>query len=481
MPNYDRFWELHITGTNGYYDFAPSINDQRTYQTAQHAAQLPASCMLVTPTNLVAPGIITGLPSPPQGLPNQGYVASALTIQDMATPVVSHQFQELVAWINDAGHLGKMRVNAHGDGMGQIGMSDGVAPLPVHYRDAASLVAWMVANGLAPAGGPTVRSLAGSKQSRGLVTLNLAVCMGGRYDVTPASLNLWQTNSSPALNSAADRIARAFGQNRLSGIEITASNEITMDGASGVAGQWGRTFGLGANQTPSMRPSVGLSRPFDIQRNPQGVRIMVPDGWTVTANFIGVGGSIEPPAGFNTWTMNGATPSAGCTITNAQGDAVDVPPGWIADRTNHKIVPPLGFRCKSNGNGRGGYLESIADNAVHRHGSTHGAFGYQDPRDFLRARRFRNHAESALRRGQGLSRWKVARPYEPCPRGVKMRGALAVMRWRVLDKGIGARRGWSRTLERSREASADRARCSGANPIRVASDVSLAAGSSRSF
>lgn len=362
MANYDRFWELHVTGVNGFYDFAPSIADQERYQLATHGATLTGSQILVNPTQSPGPCVINSLPVPPMGLPAQGYVSSCIGIQDLASGARSANDQVLTTWINDGAHIGKLRVNAHGNGMGQIGMADGTGPLhPVHYRDADAIVIWLLANGLAAVGGPKVSSLAGNKNSRGLVTLNLAVCMGARYDTQPATLNWSRTNSSPANDSAAHRIVTALTGAGLKGIEVTASNEITMDGASGVSGQWGRTFGLGGGQAPCMYLHGGDLIAWDIQKAGQGVQIIVPDGWTVSANLITPGGTISPPAGFNQWNRQGATPSAGWHILNNQGDRIEVPAGWLVDGGQHTILPPLGFKLTSNGKGRGGVISSIPD------------------------------------------------------------------------------------------------------------------------
>jgi hypothetical protein len=362
MADYDRYWELHITGTNGFYDFAPSIRDQQRYQMATHGTKLTGKRLLLNPKDHVRPGIVQRKPIGDKGLPAQGYVASCLTVIDMASGIKDPDDRAIIAWVNDPGHIGKVRVNAHGNGMGQIGMADGAPPdFRVFYRNANEIVSWMVANGLAPVGSPSQKSLAGSKNSRGLITFNLAVCMGARHDKEPATLNYWQTNSTPAPGSAARLIAEALGKAGLKGIEVTASNEITMDGASGVAGQWGRTFGLGGGQAPFTLLRSGDIVAWNIVKTGQGVEIAVPDGWTVSSNLFSVGGTISPPAGYTQWTAVGGTPSAGWQIRNSGGDQIEIPAGWLVDRTAGKIQAPLGFKCVSKGGSRGGTLASIPD------------------------------------------------------------------------------------------------------------------------
>jgi hypothetical protein len=362
MASYDRYWELHLTGTNGFYDFAPSIRDQQRYQMNTHGATLPSKRLLVNPKDHNAPGIIHSKPIGIKGLPDQGYVASCLAVSDMASAVQDTDTQAIVAWINDPGHIGKMRVNAHGNGMGQIGMADGPPPnFQVFYRNATEIVAWMVANGLAPVDSPRVKSLAGDKNSRGLITFNLAVCMGARYGTDPATLNFWKTNSSPAPGSAARLISQALGRAGLKGVEVTASNEITMDGASGVAGQWGRTFGLGGGQAPFTLKANQDIVAWNIVKTGQTVQIDVPDGWTVSPNTFSPGGTISPPAGFNQWTAVGATPSAGWKIRNVGGDQIEIPAGWLVDQAAGKIAAPLGFKLTSKGSAKGGVLASLPD------------------------------------------------------------------------------------------------------------------------
>ena len=35
MANYDRYWDLHITGITGWYYFAPQIDEQMFYQVSR--------------------------------------------------------------------------------------------------------------------------------------------------------------------------------------------------------------------------------------------------------------------------------------------------------------------------------------------------------------------------------------------------------------------------------------------------------------
>jgi hypothetical protein len=361
MASYDRVWELHLTGRNGFYDFTASIKDQRDYQLTRHPGDLLESLLLVDPTTLKKPGIIGELPIPSMGLPKKGYVATCLPVSEMLLGSAP-QHRDMVAWINDPGHVGKLRVNSHGDGMGRIGMADGTGQdFPVHYVDADKLVEWLVASRLVRVDTLRVGSVAGKKNANGLITINLACCMGARHGTTPATMDWFAANSTPAVGSAAHKVAVALGKAGLTGVEVTASNEITMDGASAVLGQWGRVFGLGGNQTPVQYASnKDVVAVWDIKKVGTGVEIIVPDSWTINTGIMSAA-SISPPVQFVAWQAIGTTPSAGFKILSNDGGWVEVPAGWIVDQPAKKILPPLGFDAKSNGSGKGGVLKSVKD------------------------------------------------------------------------------------------------------------------------
>ena len=364
MADYDRFWELHITGTNGHYDFAPSIRDQVNHHLEAHDDKLTAKRLLVTPKDHRGPGIISRVANGDKGLPPTGYVATCISVIDMATPTNTVDDRALVAWINDPAHVGKLRINAHGNGMGQVGMADGMgSDYKVFYQNADAVVTWLVANGLAAVTTARADSLAGKKNTNGLITVNLAVCMGARSGTTPAELNWGATNTKPADGSAADKVARALAKAGLKGVEVTASNEITMDGANGKSGQWGRTFGLGGGQAPFVFRKSGRVDAWDISPTDDmsGAVITVPDGWHVSPNILSWGATISPPADFDEYIAQGATPSAGWHIKNKQGDRIEIPGGWLVDQPKKIIQAPLGFVAKSNGKFRGGTLSSIPD------------------------------------------------------------------------------------------------------------------------
>ncbi len=82
-------------------------------------------------------------------------------------------------------------------------------------REAGRLQPNKVGAAIDLASAPGRRLAAGTVPRRMVLRIDLAVCMGRRYDVTPATLNPEGTNSLPALNSAADRIAKAFAENGL--------------------------------------------------------------------------------------------------------------------------------------------------------------------------------------------------------------------------------------------------------------------------
>ncbi len=343
MANYDRFWELHLTGNNGFYDFTASIKDQRNYQLATHPGDLPESLLLVDPTTLSKPGVIVAKPIPSTGLPNKGYVATCLSVSDMQLGSAP-EHRAMVAWINDPGHVGKLRVNSHGDGMGRIGMADGTGQnFPVHYVDADKLVEWLVASRLVPVETLRVGSVAGKKNANGLITINLACCMGARHGTTPATMDWFAANSTPAVGSAAHKAAVALGKAGLTGVEVTASNEITMDGASAVLGQWGRVFGVGGNQTPvQYAPNKDVIAIWDIKKVGTGVEIIVPDGWTINTGLVSTT-LISPPGQFVTWQAVGTTPSAGFkNFSVTMGDGSKCRPVGLSIREARKFSRRLG-------------------------------------------------------------------------------------------------------------------------------------------
>src|SRR5689334_18501574 len=131
MAVYDRFWDIHLTASTQWYDFAANIPTARDYQRGQHAElRGNLATMLVTPSPSVGlAGPVLPIPLGNTVLPATGYVASAVTIPQIqavagANPAADLNVKPIVAWVSDPKHTGKIRFQAHGvtTGGGRIGM-----------------------------------------------------------------------------------------------------------------------------------------------------------------------------------------------------------------------------------------------------------------------------------------------------------------------------------------------------------------------
>jgi hypothetical protein len=281
MAEYDRFWELHVVAPNGWYDFASGIAGQHNHQCEQHAAKLEGSMMLVTPLDAKGAAAVTPLALGGRTPPASGYVASAASAADIAAAAVAADVQALVRWVNDAGHAGKLRINAHGDGMGRLGMAHGDAhDAAMTWMTGDAVAAWLAANGLTAAASEWVSSTAGKKKRNGLVTITMAVCMGARHGAAAAQMNFGGANSSAAPNSVVARVVGELRRRKLTGIEVTGSNELTIIHSQ--SGKFYRSVGM---------PPLGGG--WDT--SPDRMSIKVPAGWTVKPNWTRPGGEIEVP------------------------------------------------------------------------------------------------------------------------------------------------------------------------------------------
>lgn len=371
MPAYTRYWDLHLTGQGGYYEFTSLIQEQLEYQmTAPGDAGKPTrftrSVNLVIPPNLDTPGVIQNAALGAVTIPNECFVVSMLDLNKLAnTPTYTDpDLRKLVTWINDPAGVGKLRINCHGDGMGQLGMGDKPNVLSTLFGRpkmtwvaAGHLIDLLVANGLVATGGPTSPSLAGPKLDNGLITINLAICMGGRFGATPATADPAAPNSRPAPRSAVSQILTRLRNSHIHGIEVTGSNEITMMSNPGHNGQLGRTLGVGMNQLPGgwdldPGPAITVPAPFNV--NPAGT-IDIPVGWTVDAGPSNP--SRQPSRG---WIL---APGPGQPPLNSfifPGGKCEVFAGWIVDATARLIHPPRGWVTTSAGPNAGGQLKPDA-------------------------------------------------------------------------------------------------------------------------
>jgi hypothetical protein len=337
MASYDRYWDLHVTGKSGYYDFADSIQEQGNYQTQRHSEQLP--------TFRMAGG---------GSLPEQGCVASIVRVDELETLKSSEQFAQLTAWVSSARDGGKLRVNAHCDGNGRLGMTESAdRTRPLSWTNARKLVDWLWTNGLEEPGK--------------LKTIALAVCMGARNGTRPARHQSGWLLRGPTLSSApgsaVHQVLRALRARQLTGIEVTGSNEVTIMGAK-QPGQLARVLGLGANQIP-MGTSMAAADVWDIDYDREGrTVIMVPRGWRVRAD------SVDIPTQFRMLPSDDnldQSPSGGWVLKMTDQE-VFVPLGWIVDTRARSIILPLGWVGASRGPQLRGTITSPRKNDV-------GAFG----------------------------------------------------------------------------------------------------------
>jgi hypothetical protein len=341
---YDRFWDLHLTHSNGHYDFADNIYEQVDHQSRK--PNLSDGKVLI---GGIQPGASKIQALPLQGgLPSKGMVASMVSLEDIRQCRVTPEAQELVKWINESGQRGKLRINSHGDGMGRLGMKDGQGGW--QWVDASAVVSWLRANGLDDGGKK------GNERQEGLSTINVAACMAARAGTKPATYNARRDQSSAAEGSAVDAIVKQLQAQKVHGVQVTGSNEITVSGG----GQMSRTLGTGIDVAPT-------SWLVDATRNKTTGKdeyfIDIPKGWQVKEAFrrgwevhIPKAYDIQPDA-LNTQQE----PSAGWSLKldrtrpGAQGlDAqVEVPAGWILDPQRRVIKPPLGWNVTAHKDGGG--------------------------------------------------------------------------------------------------------------------------------
>lgn len=356
MATYDRFWDLHVAGPGGWYDFAGSIAEQERYQCARHEHSLPESVNLILPHHPTVPTRIDSTSLFVNQLPARGYVTSAATVDEINRGAVDDDVRQIVRWLCAPGHRGKLRINSHGDGAGNLGMASSDTGA-VTWFHAGAIPHWLSANGL-PEGG-----LSGTPRAEGLVTVAVAACMAARSSSAPATVDNSGTNSTSAPGSAVARIVDAFRDLRALGIEVTGSNEITIMGGrtqftyregSGTAlstgGRLQRSLGVG----PKQIPEGGAWRDID---NKPYARISVPQGWKVRAHLPGTFAISIPVqyairAGGKNPSQN---PSSGWEIDTPLG-VVEVPPGWMVRKAERIIVTPLGWTFEPSSGMREGWI-----------------------------------------------------------------------------------------------------------------------------
>ncbi|MCP3063833.1 hypothetical protein LXT21_34165 [Myxococcus sp. K38C18041901] len=162
--------------------------------------------------------------------PASSYFATIISMEDIARQLPSGLGGSMVQWISHPLHRGKLRVSSHGDGKGHLCMEDD--------RIRGSLVGdWLHVNGLEPERQPDGQrqDRAGVKGERGLLTINLSICMGGLgYDTKSSThifgaLQVAEQYTQPGVGSAVDQLVRRLAHHGVHGIEVTGSNLVVRD------------------------------------------------------------------------------------------------------------------------------------------------------------------------------------------------------------------------------------------------------------
>ena len=270
--------------------------------------------------------------------PTRGHVAMIEKLDAVKDHKRSERVTRLIKWVNDEAHLGKIRINCHGDGRGQVGMPSKSGD--ELYVGAAHLVAWLLANGLTDVANRSKKRR--SNENRGLATISLALCMAGMSGVKKSKLNFRQTSSRAAPGSVIAVVVGELKKAKLRGIEVTGSNEIVKV----LGGKLGRS---NWNMLPW---------DYSVGPNKRGSQFNVPNGWKVTSYKLKRGGEVHVP---KQYAMIGTVPNGGWELKSSR-DSVFIPPGWIVDKSKRIVLPPHGWHGKSNGSTLGGtiYHDTLA-------------------------------------------------------------------------------------------------------------------------
>jgi hypothetical protein len=330
MP-YGQFWDIRVT-YGGAYDFDAANVDQMQHQllknplvgTASGGDKTHAS-LQVNNEQVGTTGYTyqTGLVP----IAAEIYRASYVPILDIEKATAKPEYAAMVRWLasEEAAGNGKLRINAHGDGMGNFYMADTTGK--EKYLSTAKIADWLVANGLK----------AGSK----LKTVNLAICLAAQGPQGVAQPQPLQPGAKPrmkpALNSAVSLLAARFKAKGCTGIKVTGSNAAVLS-----------------------KSLASLSSFLDLGDAGE-IIIRIPAGWTLKP---GSPATLQPPAKCEI-TPDPTNPSkkpAGGWVVKVK-DEVDfiIPQGWqalISGWISKTVVVhvPFGLDGVSAGEGLGGTL-----------------------------------------------------------------------------------------------------------------------------
>ncbi|HEX8821386.1 MAG TPA: hypothetical protein VF794_15780 [Archangium sp.] len=333
---YGQFWDIRVT-YGGAYDFAAANVDQMRHQLLKNANVQLASGGDRTHVSLqVSQELVgdTGYTYETGTIPLAAgiYRASYVPIVDIEAATKKPEYAEMVRWVAaaNAPGRGKIRINAHGDGMGNFYMAN--ADGAEKYLSADKIADWLIANGLA-------------KNSK-LKTLNLAICLAAQGPKGVAEKPL-VGRLRPALNSSVSRLAKRLGAKGCAGIKVTGSNEVVQD--------------LGGQLHAAVMSKSLASLAEFLDRGDAGEFIVrIPQGWTVTP---GEPVTLRVPSGSTVTPgdTNADRKPAGGWLVQVKG-AVDftVPQGWhlqpggFFGRTTVRV--PFGLVGESAGDALGGSL-----------------------------------------------------------------------------------------------------------------------------
>ena len=240
---YDRFWDIHLTANNRYYDWAGDIRPMADYQLGKVGgvalylvpeAKGPDFCYPIRLGPQVLNPKLANMP--------KGVVASVVTVEELNTAASRTESDDdvakaLVAWVANPDFKGKIRLTAHGDDAGCVGMYPDSKHRGLQRTHARNVAKWLINNGLKARDSATrdstarpervggaaaamARSLGllnasdttAQAQPGGLLTLALCVCCGavgdyGDYATIPAT----------------EQVSREFFFHHIRGITVTGT------------------------------------------------------------------------------------------------------------------------------------------------------------------------------------------------------------------------------------------------------------------
>jgi hypothetical protein len=276
--------------------------------------------------------------------PKRGIIAIGVDLEDdIEARAPKPAVREMIEWVNDKAHNGKIRFNVHGSDSGTLAMKDSAQAWS--HSDAGNAAHWLIANGLEGVKGRTITRAVGI--GRGLTTVAFAICMGGRSGMEAAPLNLLRTRTRSQPVSTISKFVGVLRGHDVRGVKVTGSNEIV----SGWEGNWGRSVQLpvgwalrqqGPERSWLGRGIIEVPDPFEIERQKGTI----------------ARGVIRYPADCATRHFPGNRDEGwpdGIVVSRGGQDLVLIPDtGWIVDRTARVIKPPVGWFVKAKPRGRKG-------------------------------------------------------------------------------------------------------------------------------